>query len=70
MKENEVEIYDVYKTSSGNLFIKLTPEYSIGIGAKEQHTPNEFDVKMSQFVKVTNIIDVEVVGKLQFDKKN
>ena len=32
MKETELEIYDVFEAESGNLFIKISNDYSIAIG--------------------------------------
>jgi hypothetical protein len=67
MIEKDLEIYDVWESPNGNIFIKLTDEYSIAIGPKGDHAPNEFDFRHNQFVKANGITPVKKVGKLVFD---
>jgi len=69
MKEKDLEIYDVYESSNGNLFIKLTEEYSIAIGSKGNHKPYKDwgDLDNTQYVKRNDVAEVEKVGRLVFD---
>ena len=71
MLEKDLEIYDVWESLNGNLFIKLSNNYSIAIGQKDSHEPNiEWnELNKSQYVKSNNISTVKKVGKLQFIKK-
>lgn len=64
MLEKDLDIYDVWESVNGNLFIKLTEEDSIGIGAVGEHAPNEYDFGKSQFIKADNVSEVKKVGKL------
>ena len=46
MLEKDLEIYDVWESPSGNLFIKMTEDYSIAIGSKGCHEPTQlFDLQ-------------------------
>jgi len=67
--EKDLEIYDVWEASSGNLFIKISDEYSIAIGSKGQHNPIEEhgDLKRTQYVKCDGVSPVKKVGKIVFD---
>lgn len=69
MKETELEIYDVYEAVSGNLFIKISNDYSIAIGSKGFHDPSNhlYELDETQYVKINNICNVKKVGKLIFD---
>lgn len=69
MLEKELEIYDVWKAPNGNLFVKMTDDYSIAIGAKGDHGPTETwgELTRSQYVKSNNITKVKKVGKIVFD---
>lgn len=68
MKENDLEIYDVWEAPTKNIFIKICDEYSIAIGCRGNHTPNiEWGaLKTSQYIKANNITEVKKVGKLIF----
>ena len=70
LKECDLNIYDVWESPNGNLFIKLTDEYSIAIGSKGNHQPNEDwgELKHSQFVKANNITTVKKVGTIKWQK--
>lgn len=68
MKENDLEIYDVWKSPNGNIFIKVSCDYSIAIGPKNQHQPNDHDINRTQYVKSNNITPVKKIGKLIFDQ--
>ena len=46
MVEKDLKIYDVWEAPSGNLFIKLTNEYSIAIGVKGNHNQSVMDINM------------------------
>jgi hypothetical protein len=67
LKEKDLEIYDVWEAQTGNLFIKVTENYSVGIGPKGDHQPFEWDLKNSQYIKSDDIVLVKKVGKLIFD---
>lgn len=69
MKETELEIYDVYEAVSGNLFIKISNDYSIAIGSKGFHDPSNhlYELDETQYVKISNMPNVKKVGKLIFD---
>lgn len=41
MLEKDLDIYDIWQSPNGNLFIKISDDYSIGIGIKGHHEPNE-----------------------------
>lgn len=63
----DLKIYEVYKTPNGNLFIKLSDNYSMAIGPKGDHEPNEFeDIKLTSLVPINNVVPVKKVGKLVF----
>lgn len=66
MTEFDLEVYDVWKSPSGNLFIKVSDDYSIAIGPKGDHTPNEIDFKRNSYVKASSIVTVKKVGKIVF----
>ncbi len=66
MKEKDLEVYDVWESPNGNLFIKMTEDHSIAIGAKSNHEPNENDNK-SPYVKRNDITPVKKVGRIVFD---
>ena len=69
MKEEDLEVYDVYEAPSGNLFIKLSNEYSIAIGAKGKHNPTKVwsELERTQYVKSSNVVPVKKVGRIIFD---
>lgn len=67
MTEFDLEVYDVWKSPNGNLFIKVSDEYSIAIGPEGDHTPNEIDFKRSNYVHASSIVTVKKVGKIIFE---
>lgn len=69
MIENDLEIYDIWESPNGNLFIKISDSYSIGIGKKDDHEPNEEwgELKQTQYVKSNNITPVKKVGRMVFN---
>ena len=69
MKEKDLEIYDLWESPNGNLFIKLTDDYSIAIGPKGDHQPLEDanDLKKTQYIKSNNVTPVKKIGKIVFD---
>ena len=69
MFEKDLEIYDIWEVENGNLFIKISDEYSIAIGSKGNHVPNiEWgDLERTQYVKRDDIVPVKKVGRLVFD---
>ena len=38
--EKDLEIYDIWESPNGNLFIKISGDYSIGLGSKGNHEPH------------------------------
>ncbi len=66
MKEKDLEIYDVWESPNGNVFIKMTEEYSIAIGVLGCHEPNENDNK-SPYIKKNDITPVKKVGRVMFN---
>jgi hypothetical protein len=69
MIEKDLEIYDVWESPNGNLFVKLTDDYSIAIGPKGDHAPLEEmgELKKTQYVKSNDVTPVKKVGKIVFD---
>lgn len=69
MLEKDLKIYDVWESPNGNLFIKISDDYSIGIGTKGHHEPNEEygDLKRTQYVKSDSVTPVKRVGRMVFD---
>lgn len=65
--EKDLEIYDIWESPNGNLFIKISGDYSIGLGSKGNHEPHEWELKISQYVKSNNITPVKKVGRMVFD---
>ena len=72
MKEKDLSIYDVWEAPNGNLFIKISDNYSIAIGPKGGHEPNNEwgDLKRTQYIKSNNITPVKKVGMLSFRESN
>lgn len=70
MIEKDLKIYDVWESTNGNLFIKMTDEYSIAIGAKGEHEPNDDagELKSTQYVKSNDVSTVKKVGRIKFDE--
>ncbi len=68
--EKDLKIYDVWEAPNGNIFIKISNDYSIGIGTKGNHNPNEEwdDLNKTQFVKANDITPVKKIGKIKFKK--
>jgi len=69
MIEKDLEIYDIWESPNENLFIKISDNYSIGIGPKGHHEPNEEwnELKSVKYVKSNNITPVKKVGRIVFD---
>ena len=67
MKEKDLNIYDVWKSPNGNLFIKMSEDYSIAIGPKGHHGPSPFD-KGTSYVKRNDVTTVKKVGRIKFKK--
>ena len=72
LMEKDLEIYDVWESPNGNLFIKISEDYSIAIGPKGNHEPLEEsgDMERTQYVKSDNITPVKKIGKIIFEQKN
>jgi hypothetical protein len=69
MTEKDLKIYDVWESPNGNLFLKVHDRWSLALGDKGNHNPNDWDLKMSQFVKQSDLVPVKKVGRLKFKKK-
>ena len=69
MTEHDLEIYDLWESSSGNLFLKISDRYSIALGPKGHHDPHPDGhcLKMSQYVEANGISEAKKVGRLIFD---
>ena len=69
MLEKDFEIFDVLEAPSGNLFIKVSDEYSLAIGSRYSPKPNiEWgELTRSQYVKRSEITPMIKVGRLVFD---
>ena len=69
MLEKDLSIYDICESTNGNLFLKISDNYSIAIGPKGSHEPNEEcgDLKRTQYVKSDSVSPVEKVGRMVFD---
>ncbi len=67
--EKDLNIYDVWEAPNGNIFIKISNDYSIAIGPKGGHEPNEEwgDLKRTQYVKSSKITPVKKIGKITFE---
>jgi hypothetical protein len=70
MLEKDLDVYDVWESVNGNIFIKVSSNYSIAIGPKGFHYPNDYDLTTTQYVKSNDLTKVKKVGKLKFKKKN
>jgi hypothetical protein len=68
LMEKDLEIYDVWESPSGNIFIKISEYYSIAIGPKGQHQPIKDwgDLERTQYVKSSDITPVKKIGKIIF----
>lgn len=69
MLEQDLEIYDVWESPNGNMFIKISDNYSIAIGSVGEHEPYRADLLCSQYIKSSDKVVVKKVGKIIFDKK-
>lgn len=67
MREKDLEIYDVWVSPNGNMFIKISDNYSIGIGHGANHEPNEVSGKAAPYVKADDVTPVKKVGKIVFE---
>lgn len=68
MLEKDLEIYDVWESPNGNLFIRMSEDYSIAIGIKSNHIPTEsLDLQNTQYVRKNDITPVKKVGRIIFD---
>ena len=69
MIEKDLDIYDVWESLNGNLFIKVSEDYSIAIGPKGHHRPVKDwgDLDKTQYVKSDDITPVKKVGRIMFE---
>ena len=67
LKESDLDVYDVFESANGNMFIKITNKYSIAIGPRENHEPYDHDLDSTQYIKGNDVHVVKKVGKLVFD---
>jgi hypothetical protein len=72
MIEKDLKIYDIWESPNGNVFIKISDEYSIAIGGFGNHAPNEEwgELKKTQYVKSNDITPVKKIGRMVFASKN
>ena len=70
MVEKDLDIFDVWQSPSDNLFIKVSDNYSLAIGAKGQHAPDNTwgDLSRTQYVKKSDIVTVIKVGRVLFNQ--
>ena len=47
MTEKDLKIYDVWESPNGNLFLKVYDGWSLALGPKGDHNPNDRDLKIS-----------------------
>ena len=64
--EKDLKIYDLWESPNGNLFLKVSEDYSIALGTKGYHKPNEYDLKGTQYIKSNGVTPAKKVGKLKF----
>jgi hypothetical protein len=69
--EKDLDIYDVWESPNGNIFIKISENYSIGIGRKGNHEPNNTgDLEQTQYTRCDVCTPVKKIGKLSFKKNS
>jgi hypothetical protein len=68
LKEKDLEIYDVWESPNGNLFLKVSDDYSLALGTKGDHAPTKAwgDLEHTQYVKSSDVFPVKMVGRLIF----
>jgi hypothetical protein len=66
--EKDLNIYDVWESPNGNVFIKLSDNYSIAIGAIGYHDPvrDYGGLESSNYVKSDDVTPVKKIGKIIF----
>lgn len=70
LKEKDLEIYDVWESPNGNLFLKVSDDYSLALGTKGDHAPTKAwgDLEHTQYVKSSDVFPVVKVGRIVFDE--
>ena len=68
--EKDLDIYDLWESPNGNLFLKMNDTHSIALGSKGNHELSEWDLKHSAYVKSSEITPVIKRGKLVFDSSD
>lgn len=70
MIEKDLDIFDVWQSPCGNLFIKMSDNYSLAIGPEGQHEPNNTwgDLSRTQYVKKSDVVTVIKVGRVLFNQ--
>jgi hypothetical protein len=68
LKEKDLNIYDVWESPNGNLFLKVSEDYSLALGTKGDHAPSKTwgDLDHTQYVKSSDVFPVVMVGRLIF----
>jgi len=68
LKEKDLNIYDVWESPNGNLFLKVSEDYSLALGTKGNHAPSKIwgDLGHTQYVKSSDVFPVVMVGRLIF----
>jgi len=64
--EKDLEIYDVWESPNGNLFLKMGGGYSLALGVRGFSEPIKRDLENCQFVKSSNT-RAKKVGRIIFD---
>ena len=67
-KEHNLKILDLWQSANGNLFLKITPEYSIALGGLNRHE-RIGDSDSFPVIKTNPIFDVVKVGRLKIKKR-
>lgn len=67
--ETTLEIYDVWESLNGNLWIKVSDDYSLAFGAKGSHEPSDHELalKGTPYRKKSKFDNPKKVGRIVFD---
>lgn len=71
LTEKDLTIYDVWESPNGNLFLKVSDDYSLALGTKGDHAPTKEwgDLNRTQYVSSSIRIPVKRVGRIKFDEQ-
>jgi hypothetical protein len=70
LKEKDLNIYDVWESPNGNLFLKVSEDYSLAMGQRGDHAPSKAwgDLDHTQYVRSSDVFPVVKVGRIKFDE--